>query len=97
MAKGKKTGGRKAGTPNKVSVTVKDNVITVFEGIGGAGTMKAWAQENLTEFYKLYAKLIPTQIDLDATVLRCDVTAQAMTAEEWTAQYVADGAAAAVN
>lgn len=93
MAKGKKTGGRTAGTPNKVSVTVKDNVITVFEDIGGAGTMKAWAEENLTEFYRLYAKLIPTQIDLDATVKQCDVTAQAMTAEEWSAQYAADNAA----
>lgn len=65
MALGRKTGGRKKGTPNKASKTVKDNVLAVFENIGGAATMTNWARQNQTEFFKLYAKLLPTETDLN--------------------------------
>lgn len=57
-----KTGGRKKGTPNKLSSTVKDNVIAVFDDIGGREDMAEWAKDNRTEFYKLYAKLLPTEV-----------------------------------
>jgi len=81
--KGAKTGGRKAGTPNKVSVTVKDNVIQVFQEIGGTETLKGWAQENLTEFYKLYAKLIPSQVEMDAVIENRDIGEKPLTEAEW--------------
>jgi len=61
MAKGKKTGGRKPGSINYMSAQVKVNFLRAFEGIGGAGKLQEWAQENLTEFYKLYARLLPTE------------------------------------
>lgn len=61
MAKGKKTGGRLVGTRNKVTMTVKDNVIAVFERIGGMDALAEWAEENRTEYYRLYAKLLPTE------------------------------------
>lgn len=61
MAKGRKTGGRQKGTPNKVSGTVKDNVVAVFDGIGGVATMTVWAKSNETEFFKLYSKLLPIE------------------------------------
>jgi hypothetical protein len=60
---GKKQGGRKKGVPNKVSTTVKENVIAVFNGLGGAKAMAEWARENPTHFYNLYAKLLPQDIN----------------------------------
>lgn len=63
MAIGKKTGGRTKGTPNKLSASVKDNVISVFEDLGGTEHMKLWASENPTQFYNIYAKLLPLQLN----------------------------------
>lgn len=62
MAKGKKTGGRKAGTQNKLSLTVKAAVLEVFNNLGGVEQMGVWAAENPTEFYKIAARLIPTEV-----------------------------------
>lgn len=60
---GKREGaGRPAGVPNKMSTAVKDNVIEVFEAIGGVHSMAEWATENKTQFYNLYAKLLPHQV-----------------------------------
>lgn len=65
MPKGAKHGGRKAGTPNKLSGTVKDNVIAVFDAIGGVNHMTTWAMDNSTEFYRMYSKLMPLQLTGD--------------------------------
>jgi hypothetical protein len=54
--------GRPKGTPNKIGALVKQNIIAVFEGIGGTKSMMTWARRNRTEFYKLYARLVPTQV-----------------------------------
>lgn len=62
MAKGKKTGGRKAGTPNKLSLSVKESVLSTYKSLGGDKAMAIWARENQTEFYKIYAKLLPTEV-----------------------------------
>jgi hypothetical protein len=63
---GKREGaGRKKGIPNKLSTTVKDNIISVFDGIGGIKTMQAWAKKNPSHFYNLYAKLLPLQVTGD--------------------------------
>jgi hypothetical protein len=62
MAAGKKTGGRVKGTPNALSGGVKSNIIGVFDKIGGRDQMARWAQENQTEFYKLYGRLLPTEV-----------------------------------
>lgn len=61
MAAGVKTGGRQKGTPNKISATVRENVVAVFDEIGGVDQMVMWARENTTEFYRLYARLLPTE------------------------------------
>lgn len=66
MAKGKKTGGRQKGTPNKVSSTVKQNVIEVFDTLGGVGAMAKWAENNQTEFYRLYARCLPHEIGAES-------------------------------
>jgi len=59
MAKGEKTGGRKTGTPNRLSGTAKENIVAVFTRLGGTAAMAEWAEENKTEFYKMYARLAP--------------------------------------
>jgi hypothetical protein len=65
---GKRNGaGRPAGAPNKLSAAVKDNIIEVFERIGGVESMAAWATENQTQFFNLYAKLLPLQVNADVT------------------------------
>lgn len=57
--------GRKPGVQNRVTTTVKANVIAVFELIGGQDRMSEWASDNLTQFYRLYAKLLPLQVDAE--------------------------------
>jgi len=62
---GKREGaGRTKGASNKLSATVKQNVINVFERIGGEDHMTMWATENPNQFYNIYAKLMPTQSEL---------------------------------
>lgn len=71
--KGRKTGGRVKGTPNKLTTAFKTAVLTVYQGIGGDDAFTAWAQENQTEFYKIAARLIPTEVsgpDGDAIPLK---------------------------
>lgn len=57
--------GRPKGVPNKLSAQVKENVVHVFEQMGGVKKMAAWAELNQTEFYKLYARLLPTEATLN--------------------------------
>lgn len=62
---GKREGsGRKPGSLNKISRTVKENVIDVFQNLGGVEHMTAWAQENPNQFYNIYAKILPTQTEI---------------------------------
>lgn len=59
-----KTGGRKPGTPNKLSGQAKENIVAVFNRLGGTDGMAAWASENQTQFYTIYAKLLPIEATL---------------------------------
>jgi hypothetical protein len=62
---GKRDGsGRKAGTPNKISTTVKQNVISVFDEIGGVEAMATWAKDNRSEYYRIYSRLAPVSQEI---------------------------------
>lgn len=61
MAIGKKTGGRKKGTPNKLTRSVKLALDDAFTKIGGVSALVMWGKENPTEFYKLWAKILPVE------------------------------------
>lgn len=63
MAKGQKTGGRVAGTPNKITTTAREAFQMAFDTIGGPERLATWAQDNQTEFYKLYGRLIPVDVN----------------------------------
>jgi hypothetical protein len=54
--------GRPKGSKNLVNDNARANIITVFREMGGIHRMVAWAQENPTEFYKIYARLIPQEV-----------------------------------
>ena len=55
--------GRPKGIPNKVSRIAKEAIAQVFEDLGSVDAMTAWARENPTPFYNMYAKLLPIQVD----------------------------------
>lgn len=69
MAAGRKTGGRQAGSLNKTTITVKAALEAAFERRGGIDGLVNWADENPTEFYKLYAKLLPAELTVKHTGL----------------------------
>lgn len=60
--KGVRVGGRQKGTPNKTTASVKAALEEAFVTLGGVPALAIWGADNLTEFYKLYAKLLPVQI-----------------------------------
>lgn len=68
MAKGFKTGGRKRGTPNKHSSAVKESLEAVFENLGGVPGMTVWAKANQTEFYGLWVKTLPKDVNLASDI-----------------------------
>ncbi len=58
-----KVAGRVKGTPNKVSGTAKENIIAVFTRLGGTAGMAKWAKAHPVEFYRIYARLLPVEVD----------------------------------
>jgi hypothetical protein len=75
MAKGKKTGGRQKGTPNKIAGSIKQAVLDTFNDIGGIRHMKKWAKKQPTEFYRLAGRLIPTETKVQGAVTFTDLDA----------------------
>lgn len=75
----RKLGGRKRGTPNKLTVGVKRALVLAFAELGDIAGLVRWAKkndENRAQFYRLWIKLLPKQnraevsgqIDQDITV-----------------------------
>lgn len=68
-AKGKKTGGRKKGTPNKITALLRDDILQAAANAhpkGRLGYLTAQAQENPTAFMTLLGKVLPTEVKVDA-------------------------------
>lgn len=57
-----KTGGRQKGTPNKTTATVKEALQSVYAKRGGDDALLRWADENTTEFYKLWGRMLPQEV-----------------------------------
>lgn len=69
MAIGKKTGGRQKGTPNKLQMSMKHAIQTVYDKLqdgrgGDHAHFLAWAQSEPTEFYRIASKLLPIQTEV---------------------------------
>ncbi len=73
VPKGTRIGGRQKGTKNKTSADVRQQIIDTFEAIGGIKAYAAWAEKNQTEFYKIHAKLVPKDVNVDGAVRLEDI------------------------
>jgi hypothetical protein len=62
-----KTGGRVAGTPNKISGDLRAAIIESFEMAGGAEYLLKQSQENPTAYMSLMAKVIPKEVEMKVT------------------------------
>jgi hypothetical protein len=65
--RGKKTGGRKQGTPNKTTRLARDAIEQAAAGLGGAERLAEWAKEkpeNESAFWtRVYPRLLPLQVN----------------------------------
>jgi hypothetical protein len=59
---GERRGGRKIGTPNKTTRSIREAFVEAFDELGGAPALARWGRENPNLFYPLASKLIPTEI-----------------------------------
>ena len=65
MAKGKKTGGRKAKTPNKVTAALKDMILQALANVGGETYLAEQATKNPNAFLALIGRVLPLQVKQD--------------------------------
>lgn len=67
MARGRKTGGRTKGTPNKTTMLAKEAIEAAAVGLGGTDRLIAWAKEdpqNERIFWgSIYPKLLPLTLN----------------------------------
>lgn len=59
-----KTGGRKKGTANKLTVNIKDAVLEAFDILGGPSWIVATARDNPQLMVQLLGKVIPTGVQV---------------------------------
>lgn len=57
--------GRPKGSRNKSTVKVKEAFEAAFDELGGVASLVEWGMKERSEFYKLYAKLLPVQVTGD--------------------------------
>lgn len=71
-----KTGGRKPGAQNKLTTTVKQHVLDVFNDLQAdkKHNLKAFARKHPRDFYTIAAKLIPTEIKGSASKVKISVS-----------------------
>lgn len=62
MAGAPKTGGRQAGTPNKLTADVRAMIITALDHVGGEDYLVRQARDNPKAFMALLGRLVPSQI-----------------------------------
>lgn len=55
---------------NKITRTVKETVLDVFDRLQlhDTANLETWGEQNPTEFYKIAAKLIPTEVKAQVEV-----------------------------
>ncbi len=71
-----KTGGRKAGTPNRVTREVREAILRAFDRVGGEDYLVEVARHDPKTFCTLLGKLLPAEVrtrpdsDRPAVVIR---------------------------
>lgn len=64
-----RTGGRKKGTPNKLTRSIKEAIEASFEQVGGADYLARMADEQPAAYMTLLGKVLPTQIAANVEVI----------------------------
>ena len=59
----RRKGGRRKGTPNKISAKVKEAIENAFTAVGGEDYLVKVAEEDPRAFCTLLGKILPTQVD----------------------------------
>lgn len=67
MAKGRHTGGRKKGTPNKNTTALKDMILQALANVGGTDYLEQQAKQNPATFMSLIGRVLPLQVKTDGT------------------------------
>ncbi len=62
MALGRKTGGRKKGTPNKVTQDLREAIREAFEKAGGVEYLVGLAHSDPKTFGALIGKIVPSEV-----------------------------------
>jgi hypothetical protein len=67
--------GREAGTPNKLTKTVKETVLAAFNDLQSdpKANIMTWAKDNPTDFYKIASKLIPTEVNANVEIVKAEL------------------------
>jgi len=60
-----KTGGRKKGTPNKMTGQLKEMILTALDTAGGVGYLVEQSEKNPTAFLTLVGKVLPMTVQGD--------------------------------
>jgi hypothetical protein len=67
MAKGRKTGGRAKGTPNKVTGDLRAMILGALDAAGGQKYLQTQARENPQAFLALVGRTLPKEIKAELT------------------------------
>lgn len=59
---GERRGGRKKGTPNKMTAALKDMILTALDNAGGVDYLVAQSRDNPTAFLSLVGKVLPMTV-----------------------------------
>lgn len=62
-----KTGGRKKGTPNAVTKTLREAIEASFDKVGGAEYLARMAEEQPTAYMTLLGKILPAHMNIKTT------------------------------
>ena len=52
------------GAVHKTTASVRQAFLDTFEKLGGVNALTAWAKENPTEFYRLWATMLPREVEV---------------------------------
>ena len=67
MALGRKTGGRRPGSPNKVTAEAKDILLGATAELGGMARLVAWVREDKVNERIYWGQIFPKMLPLDIT------------------------------
>jgi hypothetical protein len=81
MTSRRKTGGRRAGTPNKIAAEVRAAISDAFVQAGGVDYLVRVANENPAAFCALLGKILPHELATSGRPLKHEVVLRWMTPE----------------